>query len=116
MEKNPIDKQIGVTLRRLRENKNLSRDALGKALPITVSGTAIEKYESGENRISASTLVEIAGILKCKVTDLFEDVPEVMKAQASTCGIPDDPRVREAVANLCQAIIYQTAVNISRKP
>ena len=107
MTENPIDLQIGATIRQFREERDISRDTLGAHLSTPVSGTAIEKYEAGINRVSASTLVEIAAVFKCRVTELFGGIPEIMKENTPPLQeIPSAP-IREAVAVLISAITME---------
>ena len=55
---NPIDVHVGQKLSYLRAVTKTSRKTLSE--PLGISGQQIQKYELGENRISASTLYKIA--------------------------------------------------------
>jgi transcriptional regulator with XRE-family HTH domain len=65
----PIDVEVGLTLRRLRNQRKLSQTALADALGITFQ--QIQKYERGTNRISASMLVHAAQALDVRPADLL---------------------------------------------
>ena len=65
----PIDLEVGLPIRRLRTNKSMSQDQLGRALGITFQ--QIQKYERGTNRISASMLVRAAKALDVQPADLL---------------------------------------------
>jgi transcriptional regulator with XRE-family HTH domain len=68
---NPIDKHVGSRVRMRRLLIGMSQEKLGTALGITFQ--QIQKYEKGSNRIGASRLQEIAGILGVQVSYFFED-------------------------------------------
>jgi transcriptional regulator with XRE-family HTH domain len=67
-----VDVKIGEQIRSRRMLMSLSQAELGKKLGISFQ--QIQKYEKGTNRVSASRLAEIAGILKCPITDLMPAV------------------------------------------
>ncbi len=56
-----IDSQLGAALRQLRLARGLSQTELGKSLGLSLQ--QIQKYESGSNRMAASTLYRAAEIL-----------------------------------------------------
>jgi transcriptional regulator with XRE-family HTH domain len=58
---NSIDKHVGTRMRVRRMMLGMSQAPLGDALGVTFQ--QVQKYESGENRISAGRLQQIAGIL-----------------------------------------------------
>jgi transcriptional regulator with XRE-family HTH domain len=65
-----IDRRIGRNIRRERRMAELSFAALAGA--IGVSSQQLQKYETGENRISASRLYRIASALALPVSPFFE--------------------------------------------
>ncbi len=75
----PIDIKVGRNLARIRTDQGFSAQDLGALLSKPVSYQQIRKYERGENRVHASTLVEFCCILNCDMTDLFKGVPELMR-------------------------------------
>jgi len=126
-ELNPIDVQIGKTLKMIRLDRKLTRAQLGAALSEPISQQAIERYENGANRIAASTLVELTRILKCKVADLLAGVENTIKAfeditLADRKSINllqhyqavDIPEIQEAIRNLTSAIALGLAKHFTR--
>jgi len=71
---NPIDLQVGARVRLRRKWVNMSQEQLAAGLGITFQ--QVQKYERGANRISASRLYEIAGVLGVSVSYFFEDLPD----------------------------------------
>lgn len=65
----PIDVEVGLTVRRIRKERGISQGALGDAIGITFQ--QIQKYERGANRISASMLVRAAKVLGVQPGDLL---------------------------------------------
>lgn len=70
---NPIDIHVGSRVRLRRTMLGLSQEKLGESLGITFQ--QIQKYEKGTNRVGASRLQNIAGILNVPVSFFFEDAP-----------------------------------------
>jgi transcriptional regulator with XRE-family HTH domain len=74
-DKNPrstsdIDKLIGANLKLIRQQADQSTQYLSKT--IGVSRYQMQKYENGENRLSAARLYAIASHFKVQVGDFFE--------------------------------------------
>ena len=65
---------IGRNLRMLRNRRGISQTQLAEQLGITFQ--QVQKYEKGSNRISASTLLEIAKALNFDVLDFFANASE----------------------------------------
>lgn len=57
-----INKQIGISLRKLRKDKLITKAEILRIL--NVSSQQLNKYENGINRISASKLIVLLNILK----------------------------------------------------
>lgn len=70
---NPIDIHVGSRIRLRRTMLGMSQEKLGESLGITFQ--QIQKYEKGTNRVGASRLQNIAGILNVPVAFFFEDAP-----------------------------------------
>lgn len=70
---NPTDVHVGSRIRLRRNMTGMSQEKLGERLGITFQ--QIQKYEKGTNRVGASRLQAIAGILNVPVAFFFEDVP-----------------------------------------
>lgn len=76
---NPIDKHVGSRVRMRRVLIGMSQERLGGALGLTFQ--QVQKYEKGTNRIGASRLQQIAGVLSVPPAFFFEDLP-------ATDGVP----------------------------
>ena len=84
----PLDHEIGARMRARRRELSMSQQEVADALGLSFQ--QIQKYERGGNRISASTLVEIAKLLRCG--------PEVLLGTAQTAGEIDWSRFRDSGA------------------
>ena len=119
----PIDRHVGSRVRLRRTLIGMSQDRLGGLLGVTFQ--QVQKYEKGTNRVSASRLWQIAGILGVQVAFFFEGMTDGAAAgfaeaeQTSITGLAystealqllrhftqiDDPRVRRAVVELARAL------------
>lgn len=67
-----IDREVGARVRARRRGLGISQAALGDA--IGISFQQVQKYENGANRISASSLVAIADVLKTKPYALLDRI------------------------------------------
>lgn len=70
---NPIDRHVGARVRMRRMTLGLSQTELATGLGLTFQ--QVQKYEKGTNRIGASRLQQIAGILQVPVSFFFEGLP-----------------------------------------
>ncbi len=124
---NPIDIHVGSRIRLRRTMLGMSQEKLGEQLGITFQ--QIQKYEKGTNRVGASRLQNISGILNVPVSFFFEDAPgdggnaqPGMAEAASSNYVVDflssseglqlnrafvkiaDPKVRRKIVDLVKAI------------
>ena len=94
----PVDLQVGRNLRAARKRVGLSQIELATGLGLSFQ--QVQKYERGQNRISASKLYEATEMLGLKIEDLYAGLPEhgevrpyahrepVLAAlEASECGL-----------------------------
>ncbi|MHB8287460.1 MAG: helix-turn-helix domain-containing protein [Caulobacteraceae bacterium] len=65
----PVDVEVGLTIRHLRKSQGISQQTLAAGLGLTFQ--QVQKYERGTNRISASMLVKAAGVLGVQPADLL---------------------------------------------
>lgn len=65
----PIDRQIGLRLRAARVARNLSQGEVGRR--VNLSFQQIQKYESGQSRVAAAKLCELARALDVPVSFFF---------------------------------------------
>lgn len=70
---NPIDVHVGSRIRLRRTMLGMSQEKLGESLGITFQ--QVQKYEKGTNRVGASRLQHISGVLGVPVSFFFEDAP-----------------------------------------
>jgi transcriptional regulator with XRE-family HTH domain len=77
---NPIDVHVGSRLRLRRTLLGLSQQKVGEALGLTFQ--QVQKYERGANRIGASRLWDLSGVLDCPVSFFFEEMDR------NTAGTP----------------------------
>ncbi|MDP3749288.1 MAG: helix-turn-helix transcriptional regulator [Phenylobacterium sp.] len=68
-----LDLHLGLRVRARRKEAGLSLEALATDLGIAYQ--QVQKYETGANRISASTLYEIARALRTPVTYFYAGLP-----------------------------------------
>lgn len=65
----PIEESLGAALRQLRQACGLNQSELGRRLGVSLQ--QVQKYESGANRMAASTVLRAAEILGVDVAALF---------------------------------------------
>jgi transcriptional regulator with XRE-family HTH domain len=112
----PIDVDVGARIRARRVFLGMSQTKLANALGLTFQ--QVQKYERGDNRVSASTLVRVGRALDISVATLVgEDggSPEgPMFRHLSTPGAFDlldsfaripDPEVRRAMVRLAKTLV-----------
>ena len=71
---NPIDVHVGHRLRLRRTLLGLSQQKVGDALGLTFQ--QVQKYERGANRIGASRLWDLSGVLDCPISFFFDEMSE----------------------------------------
>lgn len=81
---NPIDVHVGSRVRLRRTLLGMSQEKLGAAIGLTFQ--QVQKYERGANRIGASRLYQLSGVLDVPVSFFFDDMP----AAAAAARIDDD--------------------------
>ena len=69
-----IDAYIGERIRERRHELEISQHALAKVLG--VSFQQIQKYESGQNRVSAGRLFDICKVLNVSLASMLERDPQ----------------------------------------
>lgn len=70
----PIDMHVGGQLRLRRAQAGMTQQELGGKLGLSFQ--AVQKYETGENRISASRLFQLACLLDVPLAYFFEGLDE----------------------------------------
>lgn len=82
----PVDVHVGRRLRQARFLAGMSQEELGAG--IGVSFQAVQKYEHGENRLSASRLYKAAQLLDRPVAFFFEELGD--RAESAAKGFTRD--------------------------
>jgi hypothetical protein len=77
----PIDIHVGQRLRERRLQAALGLEALGAR--VGVSAQQIQKYEFGQDRISASRLYLLAGALQVPLKDFFHGLPKRFRTRGA---------------------------------
>jgi transcriptional regulator with XRE-family HTH domain len=81
----PIDVHVGDRVRRRRRALGVTQGGLGDQVGLTFQ--QIQKYERGSNRISASKLYAIAGVLQAPIPYFFEGLPDPVQPS----GVAEPP-------------------------
>jgi len=85
----PADRHVGRQIATLRVQSDVSQAQLARA--IRISFQQLQKYESARNRVSASTLYEIARSLDVPVSRFFDGLPG--NGEATAPLLPVDERL-----------------------
>lgn len=107
-----IDKHVGRRLRDRRRGLDLSQQDIANIL--SISYQQVQKYESGQNRVSAGRLYLLAHIMKTDVSHFYEGLPagdEILSGRITDMDliIPEldtlpNVNVRDALSDLVRAI------------
>lgn len=93
---NPTDRYVGSRVRMRRMMLSMSQEKLGDALGLTFQ--QVQKYEKGTNRIGASRLQQIAGILQVPVSFFFEGAPDFSSSARDAGEAPSPAYVADFLA------------------
>jgi len=85
---NPVDIHVGARVRLRRTLLGMSQEKLGDAIGLTFQ--QVQKYERGTNRVGASRLFDLSGVLDVPVQFFFDDMTSEVSDQA--------PRLRAGLA------------------
>ena len=119
---NPIDVHVGNRLRLRRTLLGMSQQKVGEALGLTFQ--QVQKYERGTNRIGASRLWDLAGVLDCPVSFFFDEMDEKAAGQSprNWNGEPsellprqDDPMNRRETLELVRAYYRIKGYHVRRR-
>ncbi len=111
-----FDTAIGARIRRLRLEKGISQAVLAREIGVTFQ--QLQKYERGENRVSAGRLQMIAEALDVPATELMESAAGPAGAEDRAAPVPlserqsllaayvdiPDAEVRRGVRHLMRAL------------
>jgi transcriptional regulator with XRE-family HTH domain len=73
-QSDPVDRYVGSRVRMRRLMLGMSQEKLGDQLGLTFQ--QVQKYEKGTNRISASRLQQMSGILNVPIPFFFEGLSQ----------------------------------------
>jgi transcriptional regulator with XRE-family HTH domain len=108
-----IDEKLGHRIRVRRRLMRMNQQTLAQA--IGVSFQALQKYEAGENRVSASALLQIARVLNTPISYFFEDLdqPEDASSGADLLTLRLARAMNELPEDVAEAVI-RFAQSVSR--
>jgi transcriptional regulator with XRE-family HTH domain len=93
---NPVDVHVGSRIRLRRMLLGMSQTELGHALDLTFQ--QVQKYERGDNRVSASMLHKTSQVLDIPVSFFFEDLdPNTLNGTTEAAPPPKRGRPRKQV-------------------
>lgn len=113
-EPTEVDVIVGANIRQRRIAAGFTQAGLGAMLSEPVSSQQISKYELGEDQVGANRLVDLGGVLKCSVTDLFDGVAataqkiedrHTVAAMGHYAGLPKT--VQESLRELMRAMAIE---------
>ena len=115
---NPVDVRVGARVRLRRNMLGLSQEKLGEAIGLTFQ--QVQKYERGANRIGASRLYELGGVLGVPVQFFFDETdpvhaPPVGFAETPQEGFDSDPMRKRETVELVDAYYGITDVAARRR-
>jgi transcriptional regulator with XRE-family HTH domain len=94
---NEVDRHVGSRVRMRRMMIGMSQEKLGEALGLTFQ--QVQKYEKGTNRISASRLQQIAGVLGVSIDFLYGDAARSETGQTGFAEAPGAPYEAELLTS-----------------
>ncbi len=109
-----IDRQVGENLRRLRTARGLSQFDLAGVLDI--SSAQLQKYEAGQNRISAARLYCSAQVLGVTLDDIFAGcggpLPPCNGGRADIYpSVPEEPLVVDALRRIEEPVMRKMVLS-----
>lgn len=90
----PVDVHVGAAMRTMRRTAGVTQEALAEAMGVRFQ--QVQKYETGQNRVSASRLYFASIALGASVSDFFR-------------GLQDEPGESDIAAILADAEALETA-------
>lgn len=111
---NPIDRHVGSRVRMRRMLVGMSQEKLGAALGLTFQ--QVQKYEKGANRIGASRLQQISGVLGVPIEFFFEGAPQPDGTTPSGFGEPSTPSYQADFLSTAEGVQLMRAFVKVRSP
>ncbi len=78
----PVDVHVGARLRQRRTLLGMTQTKVGESIGLAFQ--QVQKYERGANRISASRLYDLSGMLEVPIEYFFGDMPAAVAASSPT--------------------------------
>lgn len=102
-----LGRRIGQCLRRSREARGLTRVAVARRLGISYQ--QLRKYEAGDNRISASMLFRLCGLLKLDLGRFFAEIARPDGGGGGGWGGPADAaaEIRAQLSRVADPLVRQ---------
>jgi transcriptional regulator with XRE-family HTH domain len=119
---NPVDVHVGNRVRLRRMLLGLSQQRVGEALSLTFQ--QVQRYEHGANRIGASRLWELSGVLECPVSFFFDEMdkktasflpPPVSNEESGSKGDGDELLNCRETLELVRAYYRIDGVHVRRR-
>ncbi|MBB4038967.1 transcriptional regulator with XRE-family HTH domain [Microvirga flocculans] len=110
---NETDKHIGSRVRARRIMLGMSQEKLADALGLTFQ--QIQKYEKGVNRIGASRLLQMSGILDVSIEFFFEGLPGLREKGFPDSGVMADFLMKPESDRLVRGFLRLKDDDIRRK-
>lgn len=85
-----IDKVIGARIRATRRSRGVTQRCIANALGVSVQ--QLQKYETGQNRVTPAVLVVLVSVLETPVSDFFDGLCE----RPSSTAVPSAAALRAA--------------------
>lgn len=82
-----VDKEIGARIRARRQELGFSQSYVGDVIGLTFQ--QLQKYETGENRVTAATLMRIADVLRTETSRLLPSGPRSSAVASAPRGNGD---------------------------
>jgi transcriptional regulator with XRE-family HTH domain len=109
----PIDVAVGARIRARRLELGMSQTKLAKALGLTFQ--QVQKYERGDNRVSASTLVRTASALGVATAALLgEGEPATVRPVFHQLATPGALDLIDAYARIEEADVRRALLTLAR--
>lgn len=109
---NPIDEHVGKRLRQKRDLVGLSQERLAEHVGVTFQ--QIQKYENGQNRISASRLYEFSQILKVPISFFFDSFDTVSNQNETVASGLSDGASQEELSGYANPMETKEARELIR--
>lgn len=107
----PVDLHVGRQVRQRRTLLGMSQETLGHRLDISFQ--QVQKYEHGKNRVSASKLHALCGILAVPVSYFFDGLPDTPGAAPAPAA--EDVMCRRETLDLARAYYAITDVDVRKR-